>query len=266
VFAGIATPATTLLASMQTMSASYDGIGRAYGTTRRPDPRIADLIRAALGDACSLVNVGAGSGAYEPADLDVIAIEPSTTMIAQRQNRIGRVVQASAEALPLPDKSVDAALAVNTVNHWRSLPTGLAEMQRVARKRIVIFMRDPSVGTPFWLTKRYLPQLDETRLLAGLRRTIEQELGRVAAIPVPLPRDCSDGFLSAFWARPEAYLDSRIRANMSPLARARDNLVAPALQQLERELRDGTWDRLYGQLRDLEQLDLGHRILHAELD
>jgi hypothetical protein len=138
-------------------------------------------------------------------------------------------------------------------------------MQRVARKRIVIFMRDPSVGTPFWLTTRYLPQLDETRLLAGLRRTIEKQLGGDAAIPVPLPHDCTDGFLSAFCARPEAYLDPRIRANMSPFARTRDEVVALALEQLERELRNGTWDRLYGQLRDVEQLDVGHRILHAEL-
>jgi SAM-dependent methyltransferase len=247
------------------MHASYDRIGRSYAVTRRPDPRIAALIRAPLGDADSVVNVGAGSGSYEPDDLDVIAIEPSGTMIGQRRNRNSRVVQASAEALPLPDKSVDAALAVSTVNHWRSLKRGLAGMQRVARKRIVIFMRDPSAGTPLWLTERYLPELDETRLLAGLRQTIEQKLRRVAAIAVPLSHDCSDGFLSAFWARPEAYLDPRIRANMSPFARARPERVAPGLEQLERELRNRTWDHLYGQLRAREQLDVGHRILHTEL-
>jgi SAM-dependent methyltransferase len=137
--------------------AKYDNIGRSYGATRREDPRLAALIRNALGDACSVVNVGAGTGAYEPADLDVLAVEPSETMIGQRAADSAKVVCASAEHLPLDDKTFDAAMAVNTLHHWSDLRAGLRELRRVARKRVVVFLRDPQRGTPFWLTRDYLP-------------------------------------------------------------------------------------------------------------
>jgi SAM-dependent methyltransferase len=248
------------------VSARYDRIGRAYSATRVPDPRIAGAIRRALGDARSVVNVGAGSGAYEPADLEVIAVEPSETMLLHRPTGSGRAVRAVAEALPLRGDSVDAALAIQTVNHWRSLAAGLAEMRRVARRRAVVFMRDPRAGTPLWLTERYLPVLDETALLGGLRAGIERAFQTVRSVVVPLPADCTDGFLSAFWARPEAYLDPTVRANMSPFALAGEERVARGIQRLARDLEDGTWDREHGHLRAQAELDVGHRILVAELD
>lgn len=249
------------------MTQEYDRIGGSYAATRIPDPRIAAVIWRALGNARSVVNIGAGSGAYEPRDRAVIAVEPSTTMIALRGRSLAtRTIRGTAEALPLRDQSVDAAMAVNTVNHWPGLSAGLTEMRRVARHRVVIFMRDPSAGAPFWLTQRYLPQLDETDLLVRVRAGIEREFPGARAIPIPLAADCSDGFLSAFWARPEAYLDPSVRANMSPFPQADRQLVGSGLDRLAHDLDDGTWDREYGHLRRLASIDLGHRVFVAQLN
>ena len=241
----------------------YDRIGTHYSATRATDPRIATRIREALGDARSVVNVGAGAGAYEPEDLEVLAVEPSAEMIAQRPPRAAPVLQASAEALPLPDKSYDAALAVDTVHHWSDVRAGLHELRRVARRRIVIFMRDGSRGEPFWL-EDYLPGLARSRKLSALAETIEDELGAVA-LPVLLTRDCADGLFSAYWARPERYLDASVRRNISQFALASEGEVGEGLARLEADLESGAWDRLYGHLRSLPELDLGHRLLVAEL-
>jgi SAM-dependent methyltransferase len=248
----------------QDRSALYDRIGTSYAATRGPEPRIARRIREALGDARSVVNVGAGVGSYEPADLEVLAIEPSAAMIAQRPADAAPALQASAESLPLEDASYDAALAVNTVHHWRDLRLGLHELRRVARQRVVIFMRDGSRGQPFWL-EQYLPALDLSEEVARISQTIEDEYGQVSEIAVPLSRQCADGLFSAFWGRPEMYLDDLVRANISHFALAEDAVVADGLARLARDLRSGGWDARYGHLRSLPELDLGHRLLVAEL-
>ncbi len=247
------------------MSSLYDGIGGSYGVTRRPDSRIAALVNAALGDARSVVNVGAGTGAYEPMDREVLAVEPSETMIAQRPRGSAPVVQASAEELPLHDDSFDAALAVNTVQHWSDLRAGLRELRRVARKRIVIFLRDPRSGVAFWLVEDYLPSLDPAARMAAIVETIENELRPVTAVPVPLPRDCVDGVFSAYWGRPEMYLDSEVRRNISNFALAEAEDLAEGIARLEADLELGAWDCRYGHLRSLPELDLGHRLQIAEL-
>jgi SAM-dependent methyltransferase len=246
------------------MSRIYDRIGGSYRATRRQDPRIAALIRDALGDARSVVNVGAGAGAYEPADREVLAVEPSRTMIAQRPRRSAPVLQASAEELPLSDDSFDAALAVNTVHHWTDLRAGLRELRRIARKRIVIFLRDGRSGGPFWLVEDYLPALDQSERISVIVETIQQELGPIKALPVRLPRDCVDGLFSAYWGRPEMYLDSEIRRNISNFALAEEDHLG-GLVRLEADLESGAWDRRYGHLRSLPELDLGHRLLIAEV-
>ena len=243
----------------------YDRIGGSYRATRRPDPRIAALIDDALGDARSVVNVGAGTGAYEPADRQVLAVEPSATMIAQRPRGSAPVIQASAEELPLADDGFDAALAVNTVHHWTDLRAGLRELRRVARKRIVVFLRDGRRGVPFWLVEDYLPALDQRGRIAAIVETIEHELRPVTARPVRLPRDCVDGLFSAYWGRPELYLDAEIRRNISNFALAAEDDLAEGLARLEADLESGAWDRRYGHLRALPELDLGHRLLVAEL-
>jgi SAM-dependent methyltransferase len=243
----------------------YDRIGRTYRTTRRPDPRIEAAIHDALGDARSVVNVGAGAGAYEPTDREVLAVEPSQTMIEQRPPGSAPVIQASAEKLPLPSDSFDAALAVNTLQHWSDVRAGLRELHRVARRRIVIFLRDPTRGTPFWLVEEYLPALDPSPRIAAIVETIEAELRPIKALPVPLPRDCLDGVFSAYWGRPEMYLESDIRANISNFALAAEADLAEGLARLEADLESGAWDRRHGELRSLPELDLGHRLLIAEL-
>jgi SAM-dependent methyltransferase len=257
--------AAVAVAGSADMGRLYDRIGGSYRATRRPDPRIAALIEAALGDARSVVNVGAGTGAYEPTDREVLAVEPSETMIAQRPHRSAPVIQASAEELPLPDDSFDAALAVNTVHHWTDLRAGLRELRRIARKRIVIFLRDGRRGTPFWLVEDYLPALDQSGRISAIVETIEQELRPVKALPVRLPRDCVDGLFSAYWGRPEMYLDSEIRRNISNFALAEQDDLAEGLARLEADLQSGAWDRRYAHLRSLPELDLGHRLLIAEV-
>jgi SAM-dependent methyltransferase len=247
------------------MSTLYDRIGVGYCATRTAEPRIEAVINDALGDARSVVNVGAGTGTYEPTDREVLAVEPSETMIAQRPPRSAPVVQGSAEKLPLGDGSFDAALAVNTVQHWADLRAGIRELRRVARKRIVIFLRHAAAGTPFWLTEDYLPRLDPSPRISETVATIEDELPKVRAVPVPLPRDCADGVFSAYWARPEMYLDGDVRRNMSNFALVAEEDVVTGLSRLRADLESGEWDRRYGYLRSLPELDLGHRLLVAEI-
>src|SRR5919201_4087955 len=244
------------------MSRVYDRIGASYRLTRRPDPQIAAAIVLALGDARSVVNVGAGTGSYEPTDRQVLAVEPSRTMIAQRPPTAAPAIQASAERLPLSDDSFDAAMAVNTVHHWVDLRGGLRELRRVARSRVVIFLRDPRRGARLWLDE-YLPAFDRPDDRSALVEAIEDELRPVTAVPVPLPRDCVDGLYSAYWARPERYLDDEVRRNISHFALAGDDGVTRGLARLAADLESGEWDRRYGHLRALKARALGARLFVA---
>jgi SAM-dependent methyltransferase len=245
------------------VSAQYDAIGRTYAGTRRPDPRIARLIDEALGDAVTVVNVGAGAGSYEPRDRRVVAVEPSVTMIRQRPRDAAPAVVASAEELPLADDSVDAALAVLTVHHWADQRRGLAELRRVARDRVTVFAWDPASEGGFWLWD-YLPQrgaVDNSPPLA----LYEDVLGPLDVVPVPVPHDCEDGFAAAFWRRPEAYLDPEVRANISVFASQPADVVDAFAGRLADDLDSGEWHRRNGHLLDLDELDTGYRLLVARL-
>jgi len=154
---------------------------------------------------------------------------------------------------------------VNTVHHWTDLRAGLRELRRVARKRIVVFLRDGRSGAPFWLVNDYLPALDQSDKISAIVETIEHELRPVSVVPARLPRDCVDGLFSAYWGRPEMYLDSEIRRNISNFAITAEDDVAEGLARLEADLESGAWDRRYGHLRSLPELDLGHRLLIAEV-
>jgi SAM-dependent methyltransferase len=246
------------------MKAVYDAIGRDYGTHRRPDPRIAAAIRAALGDAASVVNVGAGAGSYEPPDLDVVAVEPSRVMIAQRPNGASPAVQAAAEALPFPDGAFDAALAVLTLHHWADRATGLAELVRVARRRIVIVTWDPR-SRDFWLTRDYLPAVVEidAPIFPPLDE-LDRALGGARVAPLPVPHDCTDGFLGAYWRRPEVYLDPTARGAMSTFAKLAPEAVEPGIARLADDLASGRWDARLGYLRAQTEADLGYRLVIAE--
>jgi SAM-dependent methyltransferase len=242
--------------------ARYDRIGVSYTATRRADPRIEAAIWDALGDARSVANVGAGAGSYEPLDRDVVAIEPSATMIEKRPAGAARVLQGVAEALPLEDRSVDAAMAIWTIHHWSDARQGLAELRRVARERVVILTWDTAFAGTFWLSSDYLPELEEWSIGAyPSLEVIENELGALERRPVPIPSDCQDGFLRAWWARPEAYLDEGVRRNISQFNLVDPEAVERGIEALARDLADGTWDERNGHLRELEELDLGYVLL-----
>jgi SAM-dependent methyltransferase len=244
----------------------YDRIGATYTATRRTDPRIAAAVCTALGDAGSVVNVGAGTGSYEPTDREVIAVEPSATMIEKRSADAAPVVQGSAEELPLDDKSVDAAMAIWTIHHWSDVRRGLAELRRVARERIVILTWDKTFAGTFWLTRDYVPELDAWSVGAYPRLDeIAQVLGPLERRPVAVPGDCEDGFLRAWWARPEAYLDEGVRRNISQFNLVDPGAVERGIDRLGRDLSDGTWDARNGDLRELAELDLGYMLLVAPL-
>lgn len=244
----------------------YDALGSAYNRTRCPDARIARLIDATLGDAASVVNVGAGSGAYEPRERKVVAVEPSAAMIAARPADAAPAVRAAAEQLPFADDAFDAAMGVLTMQHWSDLGRGLRELRRVARRRIVLFTWDPEFEDALWLTVRYLPQIRERdRVCFPSRGQLAHHLGELEVTPVPIPHDCTDGFLGAWWRRPDAYLDPSVRASISGFARIPEADEAAAMAHLRRDLESGEWQRLYGHLLELEELDLGYRLVTAEL-
>jgi SAM-dependent methyltransferase len=241
--------------------ALYDVIGAGYRRTRRPDPRIQQAIEAALDDAGRVVNVGAGTGSYEPSDREVVAVEPSALMISQRSPTAAPAVQAAAESLPFEDGAFDAALAVLTDHHWSDRAAGLREMRRVARRRAVLFTWDGRFAMRFWLVRDYLPEFVG---LPGMSiETIAGHLGAQAIIPVPIPSDCQDGFFHAFWARPEAYLDPNVRAGISVFARLDQGVVERAVRRLERDLSTGAWQERNATLVERSELDLGYRLLVA---
>jgi len=243
---------------MRTSEQLYESIGQGYARQRRPDSRIAAAIQRALGDAESVVNVGAGTGSYEPAGRRVVAVEPSRTMIAQRKPDAAPAVCASAEALPLRDLCCDVALAILTLHHWSDLDRGLAEMRRVSRERVVIVSWDPE-AEEFWLGQ-YFPEL--IAIDREIFPTLEQlgsALGSVRAETLPIPGDCCDGFLGAYWRRPDAYLQASTRRSISTFSKLRR--PERGLRALSDDLDSGRWDREHGELRSREALDVGYRIL-----
>jgi SAM-dependent methyltransferase len=238
----------------------YDRIGRTYTATRREDPRLRAAIHAALGDARTVLNVGAGSGAYEPADRDVLAVEPSAVMRAQRPPDAAPAIDARAEMLPFPDRSFDASMAVLSDHHWDDRAGGLREVRRVA-KRAVVFTWDPAYVDAFWLTRDYLPGF---RSLHGM--DIEEVAAHLEADriePVPLAADWRDGFLMAYWRRPEAYLDETVRAGISVFGRLSEAEVREFVERLGADLASGEWARRNAELLQRTEVDLGFRLVIA---
>ncbi|MBK7189491.1 MAG: methyltransferase domain-containing protein [bacterium] len=239
----------------------YDHLGRDYGSYRRPDPRLAAAILAALGDAAPVVNVGAGAGSYEPTDREVLAVEPALAMVRQRAPGTAPVVRASATHLPLRSGSFAAALAVLTVHHWPDRVRGLRELARVARERVVILNHDP-LAASFWLVDDYFPEIREIdRGIFPTLAEFESALGPVTVTPLPIPHDCTDGFLGAYWRRPQAYLDPGVRHAISTFARVTE--VEAGLARLRADLDSGAWERRHGHLLGLPEVDLGYRLVTA---
>jgi SAM-dependent methyltransferase len=248
------------------LSERYETIGCSYAATRREDPRIARRIHDALGDARSVVNVGAGAGSYEPDDRHVIAVEPSDVMAEQRPPARVPAIRASADDLPLRDRSVDAAMAILTLHHWDDAQErGVRELRRVARDRVVILTYDARVSGRMWLMADYLPEvaaLDE-RIFPSPDAIAGWLGGDVTVEPVSIHRDTSDWMLGSFWAHPERVLDKRARANTSGFARMPAAVVQRVVSSLRRDLEDGSWDERHGELREVEEHDVGLRLVVA---
>jgi SAM-dependent methyltransferase len=246
--------------------AIYDsGIGRGYGGARGTDPRIAAAIDAALGDARSVVNVGAGTGSYEPAGREVTAVEPSAVMISQRPAGTAPAIQASAERLPFEDDSVDAAMAIFTDHHWSDRAAGLREMLRVARKRVLLLNMDPAWAGRYWLTRDYLPCFmdivpEPYREPGYWSEELSELLGEVDLTTIPVPHDCRDGFYQAYWRRPEAYLEESVRKGISVFHTLPGDQVRAGLEGLRRDLDDGTWEAANADLLGRAELDVGLRL------
>ncbi|MGH2973281.1 MAG: class I SAM-dependent methyltransferase [Solirubrobacterales bacterium] len=245
---------------------AYDRMGLNYSEVRRADPRFATAIWDALGDARSVLNIGAGTGSYEPPDREVIAVEPSPVMIAQRPPDAAAAIQGVAESIPLEDGSVDAAMGVFTMQHWDDVERGLAEVLRVTRDRVVLLTLDLDATEEMWLCRDYLPEIIENdrRMFPSIEQ-LESLLPNVEIETIPVPADCSDGFCIALWSRPEAFLDPDVRRASSIWHLLPQAVVDCGLERLSRDLESGEWDRRYQELRERPSLDVGLRLVCASL-
>jgi SAM-dependent methyltransferase len=240
----------------------YDAIGVGYARHRRPDPRIEAAIHAALRDARTVLNVGAGTGSYEPVDRTVVAVEPSSEMIRQRAPTAAPCVQGDAAGLKFGDRQFDAAMALLTVHHWSEPRRGLRELSRVA-DRVVIFTFDPTIHNSFWLFRDYVPAIAELDSTAGVIsvEAIAEIVGATRVEPVLVPHDCVDGFGWAYWRRPHAYLDPDVRRCISAFGLLDPADVAPGIERLRADLKTGRWQDRYHDLLDLKAIDGGFRLV-----
>ena len=249
---------------MRNTSIDYNRYAPAYPRQRRADPRIAARIHAALGDASTVVNVGAGSGSYEPEDRYVLAVEPSAGMREQRPRQLAPAIDASAEALPLDENAVDAAMAILTIHHWSDPAAGLRELRRVARGPVIVLTFDIDALAGFWLLSDYLPEAlaDDRRRFPPIDQ-VTDILGDARVESIPIPADCTDGFFEAHYARPEAYLDPAVRAAQSAWPRLSPGVEQRAVAALSVDLASGVWDSRQGHLRTQAEYEGGLRLIVA---
>jgi SAM-dependent methyltransferase len=246
-----------------TTSPVYDTIGRNYTAHRRADPRWEAVVTTQLGDARRIVNVGAGTGSYEPVGRDLVAVEPSTVMLDQRAAGSAPALRASAAALPLRSGWAEVVMAILTVHHWDDWAGGLDELCRVAPRRIV-FGIDFEMHASFWLLAEYLPEVrHHTLRCAPSANVIAEAIGATTSIVLPVFRDLHDGVMGAHWCRPESFLDPTVRANASGIALSDPATTAVGIARLEADLASGAWHRSHADLSTCESIDLGYRLLVA---
>lgn len=235
-------------------------IGEGYAARRQPDPRIASRIESSLGAGSRVVNVGAGTGSYEPSSCRVVAVEPSTVMIAQRRSGAAPCVRARAEQLPFSDRAFDAALAVLTTHHWEDAEEGLREMARVSDLQLVLTW-DKRAWQSSWLVRDYLPEICDLEADLAALDVVLRCWPSATVEPVPVPADCRDGFLAAYWQRPEAYLEVEVRRSISSFARLPEAVTAAALARLAADLESGRWHARNRDLLSRTELDCGYRLV-----
>lgn len=242
--------------------ADYESTGHHYSSIRRPEPEFAAAIRTALGEAVTLLNVGAGAGSYEPTDMLVTAIEPSESMRLQRPEYLVPAIDAVAEDLPFPDQTFDSALASVTIHQWRNLATGLSEMRRVTRGPIVIMTFDPDALRKFWLTD-YSPELmsHEAGRMPRLDTVLGLLGGRSTVTDLPIPRECCDGFAEAYFGRPEGFLNVDVRKSQSAWGFISQSEEESAVEQLRADIDGGLWDQRFGYLRSMSHYEGSLRLI-----
>lgn len=241
----------------------YDTIGDGYAQTRQEDPAIRDRLHAALGEARTVLNVGAGTGSYEPTDRHVIAVEPSDVMAAQRPRHLAPSIRATADDLPLRDQSVDAAMAILSLHHWDHCEQGVRELRRVTRGPVILLTYDAEVSARMWLVADYLPETAETdrKTFPPPEQLGEWLGGEFTVETIPVSRHCKDWMLGSFWAHPERVLDPQARAGTSGFARLSADVEERVVTAVEQDLKSGAWDERHGQLRQLESYDAGLRLV-----
>ena len=238
------------------MKSLYDTIGKGYSLGRRTDPRVAASIHIHLEGAASIVNIGAGAGSYEPEAVQLTAVEPSIEMIRQRPEGAHPVRQASAESLPFEDNAFTHAMTVLSIHHWRDQVAAFDEIKRVITRRFVAVTWNPDAER-FWLTEDYFPEIhDMDQAIFPTMEALGGVFEGIRFYPLPVPANCIDGFLGAYWSRPRAYLDPTVRQTMSSFSKIHD--VERRIQRLRDDLDSGRWDSKYGDLQDRESLDLGY--------
>ncbi len=240
------------------MSVDYDQLAKQYKVYRRPDPRIAERIRFHVQGAKRVLNVGAGLGSYEPENCEIIAVEPSHEMISGRKKSKAKVIQSVAENLPFGDNAFDVSMAILTIHHWSDIVSGLREMLRVSKNKIVLFTWI-GYGSYFWL-EEYIPEIrDIDEKLFPRLEELDQILGGISVETVDIPFDCIDGFMCAYWRRPEAYLDPMVRKAISTFSRIPS--AQDGLDKLQNDVISGAWHKKYSYLLEKESLDLGYRLV-----
>lgn len=243
------------------MSVDYDQLAEQYRSYRKPDPRIAARVQFHIQGAQRVLNVGAGMGSYEPEDCEVVVIEPSHEMIAKRKSSKATLIQGFAEDLPFGDNDFDVSMGILTIHHWSDIALGLQEMLRVSKDKIVLFTWI-GYGSDFWL-EDYIPEIigvDE-KLFPTLEE-LDQILGGISVETIEIPYDCTDGFMCAYWRRPEAYLDPKVRKAISTFSRIPD--IQERLNRLQDDIDSGAWRKKHSYLLEKESLDLGYRLVVCE--
>lgn len=245
------------------MNAKYDDIGTHYSVTRCTDPKIAKQLYAELQGATRIINIGAGTGSYEPDNVELVAVEPSSAMISQRKMGSHRVEQAFAEKLPFENNSFSHAMTVLSMHHWENRALAFSEINRVATEKFVAITWDPK-SAPFWLTRDYFPEIYAMdKVIFPDLEELNEHFDNVKISPLLIPNDCKDGFLAAFWKRPEAYLSSKVRQSISPFSKLKH--LSEGLKKLEEDLTSGVWEETNRSILDSLSLDVGYKIISAKL-